>query len=106
MRGKGHASPFPGVPLSDPSFDYQYLRLVAKEKLPSGKYKKIYEKEAQTPYQRLLQSAHVSEGCKAELRRRAVLLNPVVLKRQMDEAGERILKLSVIPSTFASGKVS
>ena len=92
----------------NPLLNYWYptLRLIAKEKLPSGRYKKIYEKEAKTPYQRLLESPHISEDCKAELQRRAALLNPVALKRCMDEARDRLLKLSVIESTIPSTKVS
>jgi hypothetical protein len=82
----------------NPLLNYYYptIRLAAKEKLPSGRYKKIYEKNPKTPYQRLLESAHISEECKAELRRRAALLNPVELKRKMDEARDRLLKLAVI----------
>ena len=36
----------------NPLLNYWYptLRLIAKEKFPSGRYKKIYEKEAKTPY--------------------------------------------------------
>jgi len=85
---------------------YPTLRLIAKEKLPSGRYKKIYEKEAKTPYQRLLESPDVSEESKTELRRRADCLNPVQLKRAMDEARDRLLKLSVIESIIPSSKVS
>ena len=85
---------------------YPTLRLIAKEKLPSGRYKKIYEKDPKTPYQRLLDSEDISEECKAELRRRAAFFNPVELKRGMDEARDRLLKLSVIESTIPSSKVS
>ena len=88
------------------NFWYPTLRLIAKEKLPSGRYKKIYEKEAKTPYQRLLESPFVSEESKAELRRRKGSLNPVKLKQAMDEARDRLLKLSVIESNIPSSKVS
>lgn len=82
----------------NPLLNYWYpsLKLIAKEKLPSGRYKKIYGKEAKTPYQRLLESPDVSDTCKAELRKRAALLNPIALKRSMDEAKKRLLKLSVM----------
>jgi len=85
---------------------YPTLRLIAKEKLPSGRYKKIYEKDPKTPYQRLLESPDISDECKAELRQRASQLNPVILKRSMDEARDRLLKLSVIESIIPSSKVS
>jgi hypothetical protein len=91
-----------------PLLNYWYptLRLTAKEKLPSGRYKKIYEKEAKSPYQRLLESPDVSDECKTELRRKKETLNPVELKRKMDEARDRLLKLSVIESSIPNSKVS
>ena len=91
-----------------PLLNYWYptLRLIAKEKLPSGRYKKIYEKAAKTPCQRLLESPDVSPESKDELRRRAAALNPVELKRAMDEARDRLLKLSVIESNIPSTQVS
>ena len=92
----------------NPLLNYWYptLRLIAKEKLPSGRYKKIYEKDPKTPCQRLLESPDISEACKVELQRRMALLNPVELKRGLDEARDRLLKLSVIPSSIPSIKVS
>ena len=92
----------------NPLVNYYYptIRLIAKEKLPSGRYKKIYEKDPKPPYQRLLDSPLISDECKAELRRRAALLNPVELKRGMDEARERLLKLPVIEAIIPSSKVS
>jgi hypothetical protein len=92
----------------NPLLNYWYptLRLIAKEKLPSGRYKKIYEKDPKTPYQRLLESPDISEECKDELRLRAASLNPVALKRGLDEARDRLLKLSVIEPNIPSGKVS
>jgi hypothetical protein len=79
----------------NPLLNYWYptLRLIAKEKLASGRYKKIYEKVPKTPCQRLLESPDLAEEHKAELRRRAALFNPVALKREMDKARERLLKL-------------
>jgi hypothetical protein len=92
----------------NPLLNYWYptLRLIAKEKLPSGRYKKIYEKYPKTPYQRLLESAHISDECKKELTRRAALFNPIELKRALDQARDRLLKLSVIQSILPSDKVS
>jgi hypothetical protein len=80
----------------NPLLNYWYptIRLIAKEKLASGRYKKIYEKVPKTPCQRLLESPEVAEEHKAELRRRALVFNPVTLKREMDEARERLLKLA------------
>jgi hypothetical protein len=88
------------------NYYYPTIRLIAKEKLPSGRYKKINEKNPKTPCQRLLESPHISEECKAELRRRAALLNPIKLKRAMDEARERLFKLPVIESVIPTAKAS
>ena len=92
----------------NPLLNYWYptMRLTAKEKLPSGKYKKIYEKDPKPPYKRLLESPDLSEECKAELRRRASLLNPIHLKQHMDEALDRLLKLSAVEVIIPSSKVS
>jgi hypothetical protein len=80
----------------NPLLNYWYptLRLIAKEQQASGRYKKIYEKESKTPCQRLLESPEVAEEHRAELRRRLALFNPVALKREMDEARKRLLKLA------------
>jgi len=92
----------------NPLLNYWYptMRLIGKDKLPSGRYKKIYQKDPKPPYQRLLESPDISDECKAELCRRASLLNPVALKRGMDQARDRLLKLSVIESIIPSTKVS
>jgi len=92
----------------NPLLNYWYptLRLIAKEKLPSGRYKKIYEKQPKTPYQRLLESPDLADGYKQVLRREAARLNPIVLKRKMDEARERLLKLSAKEFILPANKVS
>jgi hypothetical protein len=80
----------------NPLLNYWYpaLRLIAKEKQASGRYKKIHGKVPRTPCQRLLESPDLDEAHKTELRRRAALFNPIMLKRAMDEARERLLKLA------------
>jgi hypothetical protein len=88
------------------NYFYPTLRLAAKEKLPSGRYKKIYEKEPKPPYQRLLESPDISDERKYELNRRKNVLNPVKLKHALDEARDRLLKLSVIEPIVPSDKVS
>jgi hypothetical protein len=69
------------------------IKIIGKTKLENGRYKKIYAKP-KTPYQRLLESADVSEEHKAELRRRRDLYNPVVMKEAMDIARDRLLQLN------------
>jgi hypothetical protein len=46
------------------------------------------------PCERLLESPDISEKCKAELRRRKVLNNPVELIRRLNEGVEKHLKLN------------
>jgi hypothetical protein len=79
-----------------PLLNYWYptMRLTGKTMLDNGRYKKIYEKPAKTPYQRLLESPDVSEDCKAELRWRKTLYNPVLLKSSLDAARNRLLQLN------------
>jgi hypothetical protein len=92
----------------NPLLNYWYptMRLIGKEKLPSGRYKKIYEKEPKPPYQRLLESPDISTECKEELRQRAAVLNPIELKRQLDIARDRLLHLSAKDAHIPSTKVS
>jgi len=88
------------------NYFYPTMQLIAKERLSCGRYKKIYAKDPKSPYQRLLESAHISDQCKAELLRRMAVLNPVTLKHQLNAARERLLKLSLIQSTVPSDRVS
>ncbi|MDR2632857.1 MAG: transposase family protein [Treponema sp.] len=85
---------------------YPTLRLIAKEKQASGRYKKIYEKVPKTPCRRLLESPEVAEEHKAELRRRLALFNPVALKREMDTARERLLKLAAQKGYYGRNRLS
>jgi hypothetical protein len=43
------------------------FKLPAKEKRADGRYKKVYGKAPETPYQRLMEPPHVSEESKEEL---------------------------------------
>jgi hypothetical protein len=70
------------------------FRLVAKEKLADGRYRKVYEKQPRTPYERLTESPDVSVECKAELERRRAGQNPVELNRNLNEAVVRLLKIN------------
>ncbi|MDR2095946.1 MAG: hypothetical protein LBP76_10585 [Treponema sp.] len=65
-----------------------------KEKQADGRYKKVYEKEPRTPWERLMESPDISEESKAELRRRRTQYNPVELNRKLNEVVEKLLKLN------------
>jgi hypothetical protein len=71
------------------------FRLASKEKQPDGRCKKVYEKQPKTPYQRLMESSDVSDECKAQLRQRRSVQNPVELNRNLNEAVEKLLKLNL-----------
>jgi len=58
-----------------------------------GKIKKVYEAEAQSPYQRLLTSPHLSAEIKAELERRYNLYNPITLQIQVNDALQKLAAL-------------
>jgi hypothetical protein len=90
----------------NPPLNYWFpsMRLIAKGKPPSGRYKKIYGKDPKPPCRRLLGSEDISGGRKGEPRRRAAALNPIELKRQLDTACGRLLKLSVIEAPFLPAK--
>jgi hypothetical protein len=70
------------------------FRLIAKEKQADGRYKKIYERQPRTPYQRLMESPDISQECKTELEQRRVLQNPVELNRNLNGAVGLLLKLN------------
>jgi hypothetical protein len=73
---------------------YPSFKLVDKIKQADGRYKKVYEKRPVTPYQRLLESAQVSEESKAELKRRKSGQDPVALNTALNKAVERLLKIN------------
>lgn len=65
------------------------------EKVRDGaKVTKRYDR-AQTPYQRVLASPHVSRAVKSRLRKRYATLNPAALKREMEAIQKRLAKLAV-----------
>ena len=68
-------------------------QLKLKEKIRVGaKYVRKYD-PAKTPYQRLLESAHLKVGQKEELRRKYESLNPVILKQELNKMMREFKKL-------------
>ena len=62
-----------------------------KEKVRTGsKVKRVYD-DPQTPYARVLNSPHVSEADKAELREAYGYLDLLALRRQIDELLDDVL---------------
>ncbi len=60
------------------------FKLLKREK-KNGKTKRIYEKKPQTPYQRLLGSADITEATKVRLRAEHAALDPFALKKAIEE---------------------
>ena len=56
------------------------IKIIAKQKLPNGRYKKIYD-VPKTPAQRLLDNPDISDTVKVRLRDARARTNPVVLRR-------------------------
>jgi hypothetical protein len=73
-------------------------RQTSKERLQS-KYKRTYEKVAKTPYQRILEHEKVLEEVKRKLRAEHKLLNPLLLKQEIDR---RLRKLYDTQKQFGS----
>jgi hypothetical protein len=79
-----------------PLYNYWFhsAKLIGREQLPNGRYKKIYEAEPKTPYERLMESPDVSKKAKAKMKRCKAEQNPVELNRKLNKAVERLLRLN------------
>lgn len=64
-------------------------RMTGKERQGS-QYRRTYEKTPKTPYQRILEHEAVSITIKERLRREHVVLNPSILKREIDKRTETL----------------
>jgi hypothetical protein len=77
------------------NFFQPVMKLVSKTRV-DGKVKKVYDK-AQTPYQRVLESANVSEERKATLQALYKTLNPVALYQKIQDQLLHIWEVHSIP---------
>jgi hypothetical protein len=59
-----------------------------------ARMKKIYD-SPKTPYQRLLESPHLDEKPKTNLRKRAAAFHPIELKHLLDDAVTKLMNLSL-----------
>lgn len=67
-------------------------RTLSKERV-GAKYRRVYEKQAKTPYQRALDHPAIAEDVKERLRREHETLNPLLLRRQVDTLRVRVFKV-------------
>jgi hypothetical protein len=74
------------------NFFQPQMHLIAKTR-QGAKVQRRHDR-AQTPYQRMLCSVHVSEQSKAQLHDTYLELNPAALRRQITELQARLLELS------------
>jgi hypothetical protein len=75
------------------NFFLPVLKLQSKTRV-DGKLKKKYD-IARTPYQRVLESPDVSEADKTTLRTIYLDLNPVLLRKQIDDQLDKVWALAV-----------
>jgi len=75
------------------NFFQPVMKLVAKERV-GARVKKQYD-EARTPYQRILEAEEVSQTVKDELQAMYLTLNPVSLRRQIDNSLNSLWDLAV-----------
>ena len=64
-------------------------RMVTKERVTS-KWHRTYEKVSKTPYQRILESDHISRAEKEKLKQEHEQLNPLALKRELDTLRDQL----------------
>lgn len=67
-------------------------RTLSKERI-GAKYRRVYEKVAQTPYQRMLAHPAVPEEVRARLQKEHEALNPLFLKRRIDTLITKIMTM-------------
>ena len=66
------------------------MKLIEKVRVGS-KVRKVYEKIPKSPYMRLLESPDLSEEAKAELKRRFMCYNPVLLQQEVHRAVDALM---------------
>jgi hypothetical protein len=72
------------------NYFYPTKKLIAKERLPNGKIKKVYEKQLKTPYERLLEHPAVSDKLKDRARLIKGSLDIVHLQESLEKACEEL----------------
>jgi hypothetical protein len=72
------------------NYFYPTKKLVAKDKLPNGKIKKVYEKQLKTPCQRLLEHNDVSDTLKERARLIKKNLDIVRLQESLEKACDEL----------------
>jgi hypothetical protein len=72
------------------NFFYPTKKLIAKERLPNAKIRKVYEKVLKTPYQRLLEHQAISDTLKDRARKIKNTLDIVHLQENLEKACDEL----------------
>lgn len=68
-------------------------RMISKERVGS-KYKRVYEKHAMTPYERVLARGEVADGAKEKLRQGHEILNPLALLEKIATLKKKVYQIT------------
>jgi hypothetical protein len=80
------------------NFFQPVMKLMEKTRIGS-RVKKKYDKP-RTPYQRVIESPHVPEDRKEQLRKQYATLNPAALKRTITKLQQKLLKMESLKETL------
>jgi len=76
------------------NYFYPTKKLVAKDRLPNGKIKKVYEKQLKTPHERLLEHPAVSDINKRKARKIKDSLDIVHLQENLEKACDELDRIT------------
>ena len=89
FQGEDALSPLSAV--MNPRYTFFYLNLKCIDTMQVGqKSRRVYEKEAKTPYRRVMESPDVSDESTQTLAEKKASLNVVSLQRKLDSALESL----------------
>ena len=72
------------------NFFYPTKKLIAKETLPNGKIKKVYEKQLKTPYERVIEHPDISDTLKKRIKKIRDTLDIVHLQENLEKACDEL----------------
>jgi hypothetical protein len=72
------------------NYFYPTKKLIAKETLPNGKQKKVYEKHLKTPYERVLEHPDISDSLKSRAKKIKEGLDIVFLQESLEKACDEL----------------
>jgi hypothetical protein len=72
------------------NYFYPTKKLIAKDKLPNGKIKKVYEKQLKTPCQRFLEHRDIPDTLKKRVRLIKKSLDIVCLQEGLEKACDEL----------------